>query len=156
MHLQKKCEEEAESSVQNYLKEAASRADKVEMEIMKRHPVIGHDILKPLRTFHDVLPIVRWHHEKPNGTGYPDGLDDDTLPLLPRIVAVADCFDAIITDRPYRSALPFETSLDILREEADKGSLDAQMVKLLLEILDEGGSHLAAMLPSLSAQPQSV
>jgi putative two-component system response regulator len=132
------------------------RLNEIELEIMKRHPITGHDILKPLHTFSNVLPIVRWHHEKPNGTGYPDGLAGDNLPILPRIVAVADCFDAIITDRPYRPALPFETCLDILREEADKGGLDARMVKILLEILDEGGSQLAAMLPSNAEQPVNV
>lgn len=109
-----------------------------EMEVVRRHPVIGHDILRPLRTFGDVLPIVRWHHEQPNGNGYPDGLKGDQLPLLPRIVAVADCFDAITTDRPYRPALPPSECKDILACSAENGDLDAQLVATLLTILEEG------------------
>ncbi len=66
-----------------------------EAEIMQRHPAIGYEILKPLRTFQNVLPIVRWHHERPNGKGYPDGLKGDQIPLLARIAAVADVFDAL-------------------------------------------------------------
>jgi len=114
-----------------------------EMAIMKRHPLIGHDILKPLRTFHAVLPIVRWHHERPNGTGYPDGIGGDALPLLPRIAAVADVFDALATDRPYRPALPLAKCREILEEAASRGDLDADAVSTLLKTL-EGGMAQAA------------
>ncbi|MGE5608259.1 MAG: HD domain-containing phosphohydrolase [Bacillota bacterium] len=109
-----------------------------EFAIMKRHPVIGYDILKPMRTFHAVLPIVRWHHEKPNGTGYPDGLKGDELPLLSRITAVADCFDALSTDRPYRPAMPLAKCRAILEEGGEKGDLDPLLVATLFAILDEG------------------
>ena len=109
-----------------------------EMAIMRRHPLIGHDVLKPLRTFRAVLPIVRWHHERPNGTGYPDGLKGDELPLLPRIAAVADCFDALATDRPYRSAFPMEKCKEILTESGEKGDLDSVLVNALFDILDQG------------------
>jgi putative two-component system response regulator len=115
-----------------------------EMAIMRRHPVIGHDILKPLRTFRAVLPIVRWHHEKPNGKGYPDGLAGEQLPLLPRITAVADVFDAVATDRPYRPAFPIPKCRDILLQSADCGDLDMAMVRLLLEILEGGAQTMAA------------
>jgi putative two-component system response regulator len=108
-----------------------------EMALVRRHPVVGHDILQPLRSYHDVLPIVRWHHERPNGTGYPDGLAGDDLPLLPRIVAVADSFDALSTDRPYRSALPLQSCRDALNREAESGILDPAAVQALLEILNE-------------------
>ncbi len=108
-----------------------------EFDIIKRHPVVGYDILKPLRTFQDVLPIVRWHHERPNGLGYPDGLCGDELPLLPRIVAVADVFDAISTARAYRPAFPPERCRSMLTVAAERGDLDAGLVALLLEILDE-------------------
>ena len=105
-----------------------------EMANIKRHPVIGHQMLQPLHTFQKVLPIVRWHHERPNGQGYPDGLAGEALPLLPRIVSVADVFDAISTDRPYRPALPLETCRQVLSEAAEKGDLDAELVGALFDI----------------------
>jgi putative two-component system response regulator len=107
-----------------------------EFVTMQRHPAIGYDILKPLRTFRTVLPIVRWHHERPNGKGYPDGLRDDELPLLPRIVSVADVFDALSTDRPYRKAMGFEQYRAILVSDGETGNLDPKIVKVLLEILE--------------------
>jgi putative two-component system response regulator len=108
-----------------------------EMSIVKRHPIVGHDILEPLRTFRNVLPLVRWHHERPNGTGYPDGLRGDQLPLLPRIVAVADVFDAVSTARSYRPAYPPTRYRAILATAAESGDLDESLVAILLEMLDE-------------------
>jgi putative two-component system response regulator len=108
-----------------------------EMDIVRRHPIVGYDILRPLRTFQHVLPIVRWHHERPNGTGYPDGLKGEELPTLPRIVAVADCFDALITDRPYRRALATAEWRDVLLVKAACGDLDEQLVTALMNILAE-------------------
>jgi putative two-component system response regulator len=108
-----------------------------EMAVMRRHPVIGYDILKPLRTFRHVLPIVRWHHEKPNGSGYPDGLKGDDIPLTARIIAVADVFDALSTDRPYRKAFDIDKCLAILADDAAKGSLDAVVVATLTSIVRE-------------------
>ncbi|MBN1341994.1 MAG: HD domain-containing protein [Phycisphaerae bacterium] len=121
-----------------------------EMEIIKEHPLIGYDILQPLRTFRKILPIVRWHHERPNGTGYPDGIGGDDLPLLPRIVAVADFFDAISTDRPYRKAMPLSQCAEIMRHAASDGHLDANIVELLLQIIGHGNTDAAA--PSAQAR----
>lgn len=106
-----------------------------EMALVQRHPVIGYDILKPTRAFREVLPIVRWHHERPNGTGYPDGLRDKAIPLVARIVAVADVFDAISTDRPYHPAYPPEQCRQILLEAGRAGDLDAEVVSALLETI---------------------
>lgn len=115
-----------------------------EMTIMKRHPLIGYDILKELRTFNTVLPIVRWHHERPNGKGYPDGLAGDDLPLLPRIAAVADWFDALTTDRPYRKGFTVEKSRQIMWESAEAGDLDPKIVQVLFQILEQGALSAAA------------
>ena len=106
-----------------------------EFTIIKRHPIIGHDILKPMRTFADVLPIVRWHHEKPNGKGYPDGLSGEEIPMLARIAAVADWFDALITDRPYRKAFELPECFRMLREGAERGELDPKLVEVLAQIV---------------------
>jgi putative two-component system response regulator len=111
-----------------------------EMAIIKRHPLVGFDILRPLRTFQAIRPIVRWHHERPNGTGYPDGLRGDDLPLLPRIVAVADFFDAISTDRSYRPAVSPEKCRETASSAADKEELDPLLVAALLEMLSESGA----------------
>lgn len=116
-----------------------------ERRIIERHPVVGHDILKPLRTFQNVLPIVRWHHERPNGKGYPDHLTGEAIPLLPRIVAVADCFDALSTDRPYRPALPLTECRDILQRSADEGGLDARVVEAFFQIVGDRAEVFAAV-----------
>ena len=114
------------------------RLDDIEMEIVKRHPTIGYHILQPLRMFRDALPIVRWHHERPNGTGYPDGLEGDQFPLLARIVTIADVFDAISTARPYRPALSPGECRAILNAAGESQELDPSLVAALFEILDGG------------------
>lgn len=130
-------------SVPDQILNKPGRLDDEEMRIIQRHPLVGYDILQPMRTFRAALPIVRWHHERPNGTGYPDGLAGDDLPIQPRIVAVADCFDAISTDRPYRTAMPMTKCKDLLRELADKDELDARVVTILLDILAQGEKQRA-------------
>lgn len=78
-----------------------------ELNLVKMHTVKGEEILRPIRQLKDVLPIIRSHHERIDGKGYPDGLKDDEIPLLARIIAVADSFDSITSERPYRS-IPME------------------------------------------------
>lgn len=121
-----------------------------EMEIVKRHPLVGFEILTSMRTFQAIRPIVRWHHERPNGTGYPDGIGGDELPLLPRIVTVADCFDALSSDRPYRRALPLEQCQIILKSDADRGDLDGEVVAALIHILDRGAAALQPAVAGFS------
>jgi putative two-component system response regulator len=117
-----------------------------EFAIIKRHPVIGYDILRPMRTFASVLPIVRWHHEKPSGKGYPDGLKGKEIPVIARITAVADWFDALITDRPYRKAFPVPECMRMLRQAAGSGDLDSEIVEGLCEIMtSELGASMAAL-----------
>lgn len=122
-----------------------------EMAVMRRHPAIGYDILKPMRTFRHVLPIVRWHHEKPNGNGYPDGLAGDDVPLTARIISVADVFDALSTDRPYRAAFPLEKCMQILRSDAEVGNLDAGVVDVMCAILGE--QHGSAGAAAATVKP---
>ena len=73
-----------------------------EFEIMKRHTVMGYEIVRQVKQLNEMLPGIRWHHEALNGRGYPDGVKGDELPLMVRIISVADTFDAITTDRPYQ------------------------------------------------------
>ena len=129
-------------AVPDHILNKPGKLTEAEMNIVKRHPIIGYDIVKPLHTFKNVLPIIRWHHERLNGTGYPDGLKDEDLPLLPRIVAIADCFDAMSTDRPYRPALALGECIDILSRGADNGDLDSELIDKFFEVIEEGTTGL--------------
>lgn len=89
-----------------------------EFEVMKRHTVMGFEIVRQIRRLQDMLPGIRWHHEALNGKGYPDGISGDELPLMVRIITVADTFDAVTTDRPYQAGRDFPQTLEILRKHA--------------------------------------
>ncbi|MBI1940600.1 MAG: HD domain-containing protein [Acidobacteria bacterium] len=89
-----------------------------EFEIMKRHTVMGFEIVRQVKQLAEMLPGIRWHHEALNGKGYPDGIKGDELPLMCRIIAVADTFDAVTTDRPYQAGRDFPSGLEILRKHA--------------------------------------
>ena len=87
-----------------------------EWAIMKQHPAIGADkVLKPNKSLHDLIPMVKYHHEHIDGTGYPYGLKGDEIPLSARIVAIADAFHALISDRPYRKGLTVTRACEILK-----------------------------------------
>src|SRR5580698_10556971 len=95
-----------------------------ETETMRKHPVVGERICAPLRTFRLVLPIIRHHHERHDGSGYPDGLRGDEIPLSAAILQLADVYDALTTDRPYRKASSPQVALEIMDEEAERGWWD--------------------------------
>ncbi len=99
-----------------------------ERRIMQEHPVIGENICKPLKSLRRILPVIRHHHEKMDGSGYPDGLRGEAIPLKARILQIADIYDALTTNRPYRGALPPEEALQTLYTEAGNGWLDASVV----------------------------
>lgn len=104
---------------------------------MRRHPEIGEQICKPLATSRDVAPIIRHHHERWDGTGYPDGIRSDGIPIGARIVALADAFDAMINDRPYRAALGMAAAVDQIRSGAGR-QFDPELVPVFLELLAAG------------------
>lgn len=114
------------------------RLNPQETEIMRQHPVTGEQICAPLRSLRAILPIIRHHHERMDGTGYPDGLYGREIPLKARILQVADVYDALINDRPYREALTSEEALEILRQEAAQGWLDASLVWKFAQICQFG------------------
>src|SRR5438309_1535217 len=103
-----------------------SNLSPAEWEIMKKHPVTGEAICKPLKSLRLVLPIIRSHHEHPNGSGYPDGLVRGEIPLLPRILQVVDVYDALRTARPYKPALTHEQAPFTMRDEARAGLWDSE------------------------------
>lgn len=107
-----------------------------ERHTMERHPVIGEQVCSPLRTLRRVLPIIRHHHEKMDGSGYPDGLRGEAIPLTARILQVVDIYDALTTTRPYRRSLPRAVALEILEEEARRGWWDGRIVRAFRDMLD--------------------
>jgi len=106
-----------------------------EFAIVKKHPEIGHTILKHLKQFDYVLPGVLHHHEAVNGGGYPAGLIGESIPLSARILAVADAYDAMTSYRPYRAGMPSERAESIMRSEANK-MWDSDIVAALLECIE--------------------
>ena len=113
--------------------------DTAEWALMHNHPIIGAQIVAPFEFFGGGALVIRHHHERWNGTGYPDGLAGAAIPLGARIVAVADVFDALTSDRPYRGALSRDVALAHLIGEAGR-TLDADVVAALLGLvhLDAG------------------
>jgi len=103
-----------------------------EYAVIQQHTVIGDRLCGELRSLRTVRPIVRWHHERLDGSGYPDGLRGDAIPLLPQIMGIVDVFDALTTDRPYRKALPRAVAVDELRREVDRGWRRADLVDTFL------------------------
>jgi putative two-component system response regulator len=95
-----------------------------EFKVMQQHPLVGERICYPLKSFRLVLPIIRHHHEKLDGTGYPDGLKGAQIPLTARILQVVDVFDALTTLRPYKRALSISETLEIMEDEIKKGWWD--------------------------------
>ncbi len=106
-----------------------------EFEIIKTHPEIGENICRPLKTLKPVLPIIRFHQERFNGSGYPEGLAKNEIPIHARIIGLVDCYDALTTDRTYRKALPSEFAIQIMNKETEAGLWDPDFYKLLKEIL---------------------
>lgn len=99
-----------------------------EWKVMRQHPIVGERICAPLKSFRHVLPIIRHHHEKLDGSGYPDGLKGEEIPLTARVLQTADIYDALTTTRPYRKALLPEEAFRVIREEVKRGWWDGSLV----------------------------
>lgn len=110
-----------------------------EKRIMQSHPVKGEEICAPLRSFRQVLPIIRHHHEKRDGSGYPDGLCGDDIPLTARILQIVDVYDALTSERPYRSILTPREALEVVAREVARGWWDPSVFEefrgMILETL---------------------
>lgn len=109
-----------------------------EFDVIKKHSEIGETIIKPLGSLQECLIPVRHHHEKLNGSGYPDGLVGDEISIETRILCVADIFDALYSDRPYREKMPLSQVKEILSQDVQKGCLDAFVVGSLFEMINDG------------------
>ena len=104
---------------------------------MKSHPEKTADIMRPLKRFNEFTEIAAWHHERWDGNGYPDGLKGETIPLLARIVSIADTWDAMTGDRVYRKGMPTEKALSILNNERDSGQWDPTLVREFVLMIKE-------------------
>ncbi|MBF0295346.1 MAG: HD domain-containing protein [Magnetococcales bacterium] len=108
-----------------------------EYAVMRTHASLTATIMRPLHRLHDFLDIAAWHHEHWDGTGYPDGLAGERIPLLARIVSIADTWDAMTGDRVYRKGMPVAKALGILETEWNRGQWDPELVKKFIHMIRE-------------------
>jgi putative two-component system response regulator len=109
-----------------------------EWNLMREHPVVGERICAPLKSFRLVLPIIRHHHEKLDGTGYPDGLRGEAIPITARILQIVDVYDALTTERPYKRAFSITDALQTMKEEVAKGWWDPHIFKQFEQLMKRG------------------
>ena len=112
-----------------------------ERALMQKHPVIGEGLCGDLRLLKPVRPIVRWHHERLDGTGYPDHLRGDAIPLLAQMMGIVDVFDALTTDRVYRNRLSWDHACHVLQEEAARGWRNPRLVEEFIALCQSGALH---------------
>lgn len=103
------------------------RLTEEEWKLIREHPVVGERICAPLKSFRLVLPIIRHHHEKLDGSGYPDGLRGDAIPITARVLQIVDVYDALTTDRPYKKAFTIPDALQTMKQEVAKGWWDSHV-----------------------------
>ena len=109
-----------------------------EFDLMKSHTLIGDHLCAELRLLKPIRPIVRHHHERLDGSGYPDGLAGEAVPLLAQMMGIVDVFDALTTSRPYKPALPVERACLVLRDEVHRGWRRGDLVDFFVEMLTGG------------------
>jgi len=115
--------------------------NKEEIEAIKRHPVVGEEICRPLVSMRELLPVIRSHHERWDGRGFPDGLRGEKIPLNARVLSIIDSFDAMVSKRPYRDEMSISRALSILATERDYGQWDPELVDYFLSMIEEMGER---------------
>ncbi len=119
-----------------------SRLTEEEWKLIKEHPVVGERICAPLKSFRLVLPVIRHHHEKLDGSGYPDGLRGDAIPITARILQIVDVYDALTTERPYKRAFSITDALQTMKQEVAKGWWDPQIFGEFERLVTSGTANL--------------
>jgi len=131
-----------------------------EWQAMRLHTIRGEEICKPMKTLAPVLPIICSHHERWDGSGYPDGMAGEEIPLLARILQVADIYDALTTARPYKPAFSHQHAIEIMVEEARRGWRDPELVPLFAEVsqhhVPQHGDTGATHWPGSTSMKQSL
>jgi putative two-component system response regulator len=116
----------------------AGSLDDEEFELVKSHTVVGDSLCATLRSFSAVRPIIRWHHERLDGSGYPDGLRGDAIPLVAQIVGIVDVYDAVTTQRPYQRAKSIEDAVETLRGQVTRGWRRRDLVEEFVAMVQTG------------------
>jgi putative two-component system response regulator len=131
-----------------------------EWVVMRSHAARGEEICRPMKSLAPVLPIIRHHHERWDGSGYPDGLRGEQIPLLARVLQIADIYDSLTSPRPYKPAFSDAQSLSIIEQETGQGWRDPEIVQLFLrlhkEVLSKLDGTLAGIPDSLANLRQMV
>ncbi|ARU39899.1 hypothetical protein CCB80_01605 [Armatimonadetes bacterium Uphvl-Ar1] len=115
------------------------RLTDAEYDIIKKHPEYGVNIIGNIEMFRECLPIVRWHHERLDGRGYPDQLKGEEIPVLVRISAIADIFDAMTSTRAYRTGMELDKVLNIMNEISERGEIDAELFATFCQVIHKRG-----------------
>ena len=118
------------------------RLTQEEWKLIKEHPAVGERICAPLKSFRLVLPIIRHHHEKLDGTGYPDGLRGEAIPITARVLQIVDVYDALTTERPYKKAFTIVDALQTMKEEVAKGWWDPRIFGEFERLVTSGTANL--------------
>ena len=118
---------------------------------MRSHTVRGEEICRHMRSLGTVVPIIRHHHERWDGSGYPDGLRGEQIPLLARVLQIVDIYDALTSPRPYKPAFTAQKAIDVIREETDRGWRDPKIVRLFLELHDDVLAKIATYATDAAA-----
>lgn len=115
-----------------------------EWAVMREHPIVGERICAPLKSFRMVLPIIRHHHEKLDGSGYPDGLRGEQIPITARVLQIVDVYDALTTARPYKRALSIPEAMETMAAEVGKGWWDHRIFEKFNQLVAEQASVFTA------------
>jgi putative two-component system response regulator len=122
-----------------------------EWTLVREHPVVGERICAPLKSFRFVLPIIRHHHEKCDGSGYPDGLRGEAIPVTARVMQIVDVYDALTTDRPYKKAFSITDALQTMKQEVAKGWWDIQIFDQFERLVRSGTANFLSRGASAGA-----
>jgi putative two-component system response regulator len=106
-----------------------------EVEMIKTHAVLGEELCRPLVSMRKILPAIRHHHERWDGKGFPDGLDGQDIPIMARILAIVDSFDAMVSARPYRDRRSVKVTLETMKSEQYSGQWDSELLSYFLEMM---------------------
>jgi putative two-component system response regulator len=120
------------------------KLDAGEWEVMKMHAAIGSQLCSPLKTFQATLDIIHYHHERWDGSGYPDGLKGNKIPYLARVFQIIDIYDALVSERPYKKAFSAKEAARLIKEEMAKNWLDPQLAQEFLTVVQKNAKELNA------------
>jgi HD-GYP domain-containing protein (c-di-GMP phosphodiesterase class II) len=141
--------------IEDHILRKAGSLNYIESKQMREHPVIGHQMLKDVPFLHSSLSGIRHHHERWDGSGYPDSLGGQTIPMQVRILSVADVFDALTSDRPYRDAMSIAEAMDTISREAGR-QFDPAVVAAfiartdrIVALLRQQRTHQKATVPGI-------